>query len=106
MSTTSPKQKPTRMPCFTQTLTRQPVGEDGSGSAARTRPAASSARSRANVSRACVFRCVGTLFGERGDLLLQLDHEARAAAPRRRSCCSTAITFSRAAGLGDTSGRR
>ena len=38
MSTRSPKRKPSRMPCLTQALTRHPVGEDGSGSAARTAP--------------------------------------------------------------------
>src|SRR5215218_4232916 len=52
MSTTSPKRKPSRMPCFTQALTRQPVGDEGSGSAARTLPNESSSRKRRNTSRA------------------------------------------------------
>src|SRR5258705_12532408 len=52
MSTTSPKRNPRRMPCFTQTLTRQPVGDDGSGSAERTLPSESSSRKRRNASRA------------------------------------------------------
>src|SRR2546423_15197348 len=52
MSTTSPKRNPSRMPCFTQTLTRQPVGDDESGSAERTLPSESSSRSRRKTSRA------------------------------------------------------
>src|SRR6266850_1464008 len=52
MSTTSPKRNPSRMPCFTQTLTRQPVGDDASGSAERTVPSESSSRRRRNASRA------------------------------------------------------
>ena len=51
-ATTSPQRNPTRMPCLTQGLTRQPVGDDGSGSAARTRPAASSVRRSAKAPRA------------------------------------------------------
>ena len=50
-STRSPQRNPTRIPCFTQVLTRQPVGADASGSAARTRPADSSSRSAANTDR-------------------------------------------------------
>src|SRR5436190_18090287 len=38
-STRSPQRNPTRIPCFTHVLTRQPVGADASGSAARPRPA-------------------------------------------------------------------
>src|SRR5438128_1607786 len=52
MSTMSPKRKPRRMPCFTQTLTRQPVGEEASGSAARTLPSDSSSRKRRKTWRA------------------------------------------------------
>ena len=35
MSMTAPMRKPSRIPFFTQALTRQPVGEAASGSAAR-----------------------------------------------------------------------
>src|SRR5688572_27321802 len=52
MSTTSPNRKPRRMPCFTQTLTRQPVGDAESGSADRTRPADRPSRSSRNAPRA------------------------------------------------------
>src|SRR5258705_6005461 len=52
MSTTSPKRNPSRMPCYTQTLTRQPVGDDASGSAERTVPSDSSSRRRRKASRA------------------------------------------------------
>ena len=48
----SPERKPSRMPCLTQALTRQPVGAAASGSAARTLPADSAARSRSNAARA------------------------------------------------------
>src|SRR5436190_14081623 len=39
MSTTAPMRKPRRMPFLTQPLTRQPLGVEGSGSAARILPA-------------------------------------------------------------------
>src|SRR5450432_2986085 len=48
----SPNLKPSRMPCFTQRLTRQPIGLDASGSAARTWPDDNASRSRANTARA------------------------------------------------------
>ena len=48
----SPQRKPTRMPCLTHACTRQPAGAPGSGVAARTRPAESSARRVANAARA------------------------------------------------------
>src|SRR5580765_988460 len=54
MSTVSPKRNPMRMPCLTHAFTRQPEGLAASFSAARTRPAESSARRRANASRATV----------------------------------------------------
>src|SRR5271154_3898336 len=39
MSVTAPMRNPSRMPFFTQALTRQPDGDFSSGSAARTSPA-------------------------------------------------------------------
>src|SRR5688572_20475013 len=50
-SSRSPHRNPTRIPCFTHVLTRQPVGADASGSAARTRPADISSRSFAKTDR-------------------------------------------------------
>ena len=52
MSTTSPNLKPRRIPCFTQVLTRQPIGLDASGSAARTSPADNASRSFPKTTRA------------------------------------------------------
>src|SRR5258705_8666833 len=48
----SPNLKPSTIPCFTQILTFQPNGDDASGSAARTSPADSPARSVSNIARA------------------------------------------------------
>ena len=48
----SPQRKPTRMPRLTQVFTVHPVGESGSGTAARMRPDASSVRKAANTVRA------------------------------------------------------
>src|SRR5438874_288982 len=48
----SPNLNPSRMPCFTQVFTRQPIGLEASGSAARTSPEESAARRRANAARA------------------------------------------------------
>src|SRR6185436_1137733 len=54
MSTVSPNLKPSRMPCLTHAFTRQPVGAEGSGDAARTSPADSASRSRVKTARALV----------------------------------------------------
>src|SRR4029077_11468048 len=48
----SPNLKPSRIPCLTHVFTRQPTGDDGSGSAARTSPADSAARRSTNIARA------------------------------------------------------
>src|SRR3954471_23902464 len=48
----SPNLKPSRIPCFTHVFTRQPTGDEASGSAARTSPADSAARSFSNIARA------------------------------------------------------
>src|SRR5712691_3010498 len=48
----SPNLNPSRMPCFTQVFTRQPIGLEASGSAARTSPDDSASRRRANAARA------------------------------------------------------
>src|SRR5262249_48448801 len=48
----SPNLKPSRMPCFTQVLTRQPSGAAASGAAARPAPEESASRSPANAARA------------------------------------------------------
>src|SRR5262249_52670865 len=50
-STMSPNLNPSRMPCFPHVLTRQPIGSDGAGSAARTAPAESAWRSLTHASR-------------------------------------------------------
>ena len=78
-STRSPQRNPTRMPCFTQVLTRQPVGADASGSAARTRPADSSSRSCANTDSALALVCRRALLIQPLDVFRQL------AAPPNRS---------------------
>ena len=90
MSTTSPKRKPSRMPCFTQTLTRQPVGDDGIGLGGAHAPGRQLRAQPRERLAGRVLRRGGALLEERGDLLLARSrHDARAAAPSRRSCCST-----------------
>src|SRR5882762_2586218 len=70
MSTMSPKRNPSRMPCFTQTLTRQPVGDDASGSAERELVA----QAQEGVAR-FVARRVGALFEQAGNALGEGAHE-------------------------------
>ena len=56
MSTVSPKRNPSRMPCFTQVLTRQPVGDARIALGRRARRRRSSAaRSSANAARAAAL---------------------------------------------------
>src|ERR1700753_871118 len=50
-----PRRKPSRMPCLTQALTRQPVGCDASGSAERRVPASRASRSCRKALRASGF---------------------------------------------------
>ncbi len=58
--------KPSRMPAFTQLLTRQPPAAVGSGSAARTSPASRAATSRAMTSVATLVQLrAGRLAGRR-----------------------------------------
>src|SRR5215208_7798352 len=49
----SPNLNPSRMPCLTQVLTRQPVGDEASGSAARTEPFSRAAFSSLKAARPC-----------------------------------------------------
>ena len=51
MSTIPPMRNPSRIPFFTHGLTRQPVFEDESGSAARTAPVFSASLRRANSAK-------------------------------------------------------
>src|SRR5262245_51758783 len=59
MSTIAPMRKPSKMPFFTQVLTRQPVGEDGSSSAARTSPRLSASLKARNSARCSSVYCAG-----------------------------------------------
>src|ERR1700722_4876940 len=51
-SSRTPRRNPSRMPCFTQALTRQPVGELGSGEAERSCPDSRAARSERKAGMA------------------------------------------------------
>ena len=57
MSTTAPMRNPSRIPFFTHALTRQPVGEAASGSAARTSPRLTAALN-SRKSRKMLLRCI------------------------------------------------
>src|SRR5450432_358962 len=59
ISTTSLIRKPSRIPFFTQAFTRQPVGEDASGSAARCSPRLSAPLNAANNAKCSVVYAVG-----------------------------------------------
>src|SRR6266478_8373989 len=58
ISTALPMRKPSKIPFFTQALTRQPVSDAGSGSAARTSP-----RFRAPLKDSKVRRCSSVYCG-------------------------------------------
>src|SRR4051812_33598204 len=68
MSTTPPIRNPRRMPFFTQALTRQPVGEDESGSAARILPSLSAILNWPKTSKCCFVYCSG-LLSKRSSIL-------------------------------------
>src|ERR1039458_4749768 len=59
MSTLMPIRKPTRMPFFTHALTRQPVADAGSGSAARILPSVSEMRKAAKMALSSGVYCAG-----------------------------------------------
>ena len=95
MSTMSPKRKPSRMPCFTQTLTRQPVGD-----ARRARPRA---RVRRTARRAAERTpraprpsgAAAALLEESGDPVARWSCEGQAELARQ-SAFRTASTVRRA----------
>src|SRR6185437_16328139 len=58
-STIAPIRKPSRIPFFTQALTRQPVGAVESGSAARTSPRFSASLNARNNAKCSWVYCAG-----------------------------------------------
>ena len=103
MSTMSPKRKPSRMPCFTQALTRQPVGDDGIG-LRRAHLAGRQLVAQAQERLARLLpRRAASLLEESGDARVDEIRSSdvagscsarlttRAAAPSIFSCCRTRI---------------
>ena len=92
-STMSPNRKPSRMPCFTQVLTRQPVGARriGLGGAHRARPTAPRAAAR-TPSRAASR----SARRARGDQIVDLVSSMRVPAIRRARAQTSAPSAGRA----------
>ena len=107
--TVSPKRKPSRMPCLTQVLTRQPDGDAASGSAARTSPRPSARCSSKNASRAAAL-VGGRRLRRRATRFARAMQVAHARAPwttiGRPNAFIAARIFSCDAGFGGTIGSR
>ena len=106
-SDSAPCRKPSRMPCFTHTFTRQPVGAAGVG-LGRAHLAGRERRAQLGEDGAGVLRRgVGAGGDERLDARAQRRaRRHRAAAADLPAAASSRASFSRVSGLGGTIGRR